>query len=718
MTSHLIKLSITFICLVTFLIGCPLSTTVSRRDLPENEALTLPQWNLIGPGDADQVTSLNILEDETVCLGTDIGGIYCSTDKGESWVPRNEGLKNYDITTPVLQDPVHNEILYVGTRGGFYKSTDGGQSWNDKRSGLPDKEKYRLSGSIGSIAIDTFDSRVLYLGFGYRPSSDGTKTVRSLKWTRYIYKSTDRGESWIRLLAFPHDTKVNQIVPSHTRRGVLYAVTSIGIYEHAGSDKLWTRILAKPAYNILLFPDNPAKIMAAAGKAGVYITADKGKTWQPANRGLSFLAHRSGPNRYSVLAVDPDNSSRIYLLNSTWGASGGIYKTEDQGAHWNRLTSDFPESWLKTSRRMNAITINKNNPQTLYLGSSRYVYRSDDGGTHWQQLISKPSGKGWTHSGLNVFGHTRKVAADPVDSDILYIATSDHGIVKSTDGGLSWNVIGRDLKYGDSVWDIDICPARPEILYLTGTSVKGGTCISVSMNKGESWESRCSNLSRETTVFKVLIAPDDCSVVYLATNRGVIKTVNGGRHWFPAHNGMPDLSVYSMVFHPDNPAILFAGTKKGLYKSDDSAQNWGNIPIKWSPAISSVLVSKHNDQLIMVGTEQSGKNRGGIYRSTDGGTSWAMVLEAQKMISGIVQVPGSPDILYAASNDHNYHDYNHGSGVFRSTDYGKSWESINQGLPVLRAWNITMSPSAPGLVFLSTNGSGAYIIDDQNISDR
>ena len=89
MTSHLIKLSITFICLVTFLIGCPLSTTVSRRDLPENEALTLPQWNLIGPGDADQVTSLNILEDETVCLGTDIGGIYCSTDKGESWVPRS-----------------------------------------------------------------------------------------------------------------------------------------------------------------------------------------------------------------------------------------------------------------------------------------------------------------------------------------------------------------------------------------------------------------------------------------------------------------------------------------------------------------------------------------------------------------------------------------------------------------------------------------------------
>ena len=83
-------------------------------------------WELIGPGDADQITSLNFLENGDIFAGTDIGGIYRSEDIGNSWQPLNIGLNNLDITTRIIQSPADNTVLFVGTRGGLYKSNNYG----------------------------------------------------------------------------------------------------------------------------------------------------------------------------------------------------------------------------------------------------------------------------------------------------------------------------------------------------------------------------------------------------------------------------------------------------------------------------------------------------------------------------------------------------------------------------------------------------------------
>ena len=75
------------------------------------------QWQLIGPGDADQVTSISVSIDGAVYVGTDNSGIYYSNNKGEEWSPLNNGIKNYDITTPVLIDPENKKNLYILTKG-------------------------------------------------------------------------------------------------------------------------------------------------------------------------------------------------------------------------------------------------------------------------------------------------------------------------------------------------------------------------------------------------------------------------------------------------------------------------------------------------------------------------------------------------------------------------------------------------------------------------
>ena len=95
---------------------------------------------------------------------------------------------------------------------------------------MPKKQEGKLSGSVGSIVIDPKETNILYLGFGYRPSSDGTSTVKRLSWSQYVYKSLDYGESWSRIKAFNIPTKVYQLVHSPAKAGVVYAATEDGLY--------------------------------------------------------------------------------------------------------------------------------------------------------------------------------------------------------------------------------------------------------------------------------------------------------------------------------------------------------------------------------------------------------------------------------------------------------------------------------------------------------
>ena len=330
-------------------------------------------WSLIGPGDADQVTSVSVLNNGSVIIGTDIGGLYFSSDQGNSWSSRNQGLLNYDITTAVLEHKKKN-MLFVGTRGGLYKSNDAGINWRSIRGGLPKAERYSLSGSIGAIAVDPFDSQKMMMGFGYRASAEGTATVRKLQWSKAIYVSDDYGENWLPVKAFKVESRVYQITYSSTK-DVVYAATDSGLYKSQDGGESWGKILNKLVYNIAVYPEQK-RIVATSGREGVYSSDDNGSSWHLSNNGLSLgfpYELFSKEVRYSILKKDPSDYDRLFLLNSTWGMSGGLYISEDKGKSWEKYSKDFPESWLKTSKRMNAVAFDQNNSTNVYMGSSRYI---------------------------------------------------------------------------------------------------------------------------------------------------------------------------------------------------------------------------------------------------------------------------------------------------------------------------------------------------------
>lgn len=665
------------------------------------------QWTLIGPGDADQVTSLSINNDGDVYAGTDIGGIYRSIDNGQSWNVLNNGLLNLDITTPIIHDDKKG-THYVGTRGGFYKTTDNGLSWRNIRAGLPVAKKSSLSGSIGSIVTDPHNTSRLYLGMGYRPSTKGNSTVLKLDWLNHIFVSLDKGDSWNKLPAFGNVQRVSQIVVAKKSKGIIYVAAGQGIFKSTDSGSHWIKVYSGSVLNLLDFSEKPDLLIASVGNKGVIKSDDGGVTWRSINKGLSFgyLSQRS-INRYSVLASSAATPGEIYVTNSTWKSAGGLYKSEDYGETWEFVSKKLPESWLKTSRRMNAVAVSSDD--VLFLGSSRYIYRFDNNEAKWKQLISKKIDDGWAHTGINVFGNARAAKSAPASNDLIYVGTADHGIVRSTNGGVSWNPIGTSLEYADNIWGIDVCPSKPESLFIVSSNIKGNLCVYASHDKGDNWQSHCADLGKTNRNERIYVDPQDCTTTYVAGSKGLFRGSNAKGDWrliFKQNN----LVVNDVAFSSKKSGLIYVATKKGIYHSKNAGISWNKLPSLQKTNITSIMVSSIDAEVIFAGSNIAYNKSAEIYRSNDGGRTWQTVQSGiRKYISAFTQISSKPSVLYASTNDFNYHDSSSGAGVFRSDDHGLTWKDDNKGLPLLRAFDISSSDTEEKKVYLSTQGSGVYV---------
>lgn len=669
---------------------------------------TFPKWKLLGPGDADQITSLNVLENGDVFAGLDVAGIYISTDSGDSWRPSNTGLNNLDVTTRVIQDPNNMETLFVGTRGGLYKSIDYGKIWTRKSNGLPKAKKHSLSGSIGSILIDPFNDKIVYTAMGYRPSSNGTATVKKINWSNHIYKSFDGGDNWSKKTAFSTPSKVTQLFHSPKFKNTLYAATSTGLYISKDAGIIWSRILDKNTLNITIDKNHPNTIYAACDTDGVYKSLDNGISWRPVNNGLSFFNYgKKFANRYSIIMIDPADTDRLYVINSTWGRAGGLYRSINAGKKWEFISSEMPESWLKTSRRMNDIAITINDSNKIYLGSSRYIYSSNDAGNTWNQNISKKISGGWGNRGINVFGQTRDVQVDYNDKDTIYIATADHKMVVSNNSGISWNLLFRGDKNASNIWDIEMCKIKPYDLLLITSGTSKELCL-YKKTETNKWEKSCGNFGTSKRYEKITTSPFDCNTIIIVTNDKLYRSTDAGESWNLIYPDKKITKIYFITFDRYIKSLAYIGTSNGLFESTDSGMTWNKVESTEDLVVTSIFSDQKNNQFL-IGTKQTKKNPGAIYKSHNNGRHWIKTLDnIVKYVTAIVADTHNNNILYASTMDHNYHDLSKGSGIFMSKDAGNTWVRIDQSLPVHRGYNMSVSYNRPNEVFFSSAGSGAY----------
>ena len=306
-------------------------------------------------------------------------------------------------------------------------------------------------------------------------------------------------------------------------------------------------------------------------------SSDGGRTWNKS--GTTPLA-----NAAARLSASPALSERAYLA----AYEAGVYRTDDGGGTWQHLSS-YPTDYA------HSVVAHPTNAQTVYAGSEpASVFRSNDGGDSWQECTGfgkVPEASNWFFHGDRL-SHVRELRVSSHATDTIYAGIEVGGIVRSRDGGATWQQLpGTD----DDVHLVDLNTARPQRVYVA-------TAIAPfrSDDHGDTWEKINDGLQRSYTLH-ISSAPDNSDVVMVSVsssagrnNPQFYRSINGGRAWDLVEEIGSDADmVVAMDWDPSNPSRVYAGTDAGsLYCSNNQGETWEQMPVSLpSIAVGALVVA-------------------------------------------------------------------------------------------------------------------------------
>jgi len=321
----------------------------------------------------------------------------------------------------------------------------------------------------------------------------------------------------------------------------------------------------------------------------------------------------------------------------------------------------------------------------------------------------------WTSHGP-VGASVTALAIDPRTPSTLYAGTLD-GVFKSTDGASSWQAVNTGFPYKPDffygVFALAIDPSTPSTLY-------AGTLDGVfkSTDGASSWQAVNTGLIGSTDYFDVLalaIDPHTPSTLYAGTLDGVFKSTDAGGSWQAVNMGLISSTDYVLVLalaiDPRTPSTLYAGTLDGVFKSTDAGGSWQAVNAGLTFARAGILALAIDPRT--PGTLYAGGGPGddygtGVFKSTDGATSWQAVHDATLSkyahVFALAIDPSTPSTLYAGTLD----------GVFKSTDGASSWQATGLAEPDITA--LAIDPNTPSTVYAGTadrgrGGGGVFKIE-------
>jgi photosystem II stability/assembly factor-like uncharacterized protein len=610
-------------------------------------------------------------------------GVFKSTDGAKTWRFSGQGLTSHAFPDnlvpnssfpPTVQalaiDPVSPATVYAGTsNGGVFKSVDGGASWNPADQGIPvDPGAF----NILSLAVDPLRPGTLYAGAG----------------ARTLYKSTDGAATWS-----PIGTSFDALTIS-SGSDTIYA-GGTGLHKSVDGGQSWVTFNLPPFNGavsaIVIDPFLPDTIYAGTQFGGIFRSRDAGATWSPLNNGIPSLP--GGGPEIVALTIGPRDP--LFLLALL--VDGRVFQTRNAGESWSPAVSQDEPPVATTLPRPGAVAIDPRDPPTAYYGTTTHLHTSHDFGATWSLsdtgisnlqvvLAADPQSdtlwsSGWEDMSATLFrGGNRgatwepsvlaseevfvnRVAFHPSHPDVLY-AYGD-GILKSTDGGLTWSVLQkRYVDNGESkpLLSFAIDATDPAILYAG----------SIGLDK------------------------------YFTRPGGVFRSTDGGATWSLTFRTLDP--VESLAIDPARPSTLYAGTWHGVFKTTDSGANW--LPVLGGVTISVVRVDPRNSSVIYAGsgdwTSSSGQ---GVFKSTDGGATWNPVNNGltSLVVLDLLISPGDSAVIYAATFI---------GGVFKSRDAGISWQPMNDGLVFPMPTSLALDPTGVFLYAGSAN-LGAYVYQIQ-----
>ncbi|MDT0557810.1 glycosyl hydrolase [Ichthyenterobacterium sp. W332] len=628
--------------------------------------------------------------------------------------------------------PNKPNLFYFGaTGGGIWKTTNGGREWENISDGF-------FGGSIGSIAVAKSDPNVIYVG-------GGEKTVRGNVSSGYgIWKTVDAGKTW-KSMGLPNSRHVPRIAIHPTDYNTVYAgvlgniykpTPDRGLYKSTDGGKTWNKILFANDHagvvDLIIDPTNPRILYASTWRiqrtpfslssggdgSALWKSTDEGKTWKEISKNDGFPTDTLGIIGVTVSSVD---NQRVWAMVENKD-KGGLYRSDNGGETWTQINSERKlrqRAWYYTRVYADTKDVDK-----VYVLNVRY-HKSTDGGKTFS-----------THNAPHGDHHDLWIA--PEDPNRMIIG-DDGGAQVTYDGGETWSTYhNQPTSQFYRVTTDNAFPYRIYVAQQDNSTIRIPHRTNGRTIDEDDWESTAGGESAH-----IAIDPEDNDIVYGGSYDGFLTRVNHKTNTVRAINVWPDNPMghgaegmkyrfqwnFPIIFSKHNPDRLYTFSQH-VHVTENEGQSWDiispdltrndpeklkssggpitqdNTSVEYYCTIFAAQESALQEGLLWVGSDD-----GLIHLTRDGGQNWENVtpkgMPEWMMINSIEPSNFDAGTCYVAGTRYKLGDFT--PYLYKTTDYGKSWTKITNGIDNEHFTRVLREdPKKRGMLYAGTE-TGMYV---------